>query len=1306
MLNVNKFVVQALLCLLVMLGAHSLQAQVRFLKVDPVSDEISIKNFGTTMVDLSNYDLCALFVYSPGPLSSLTVQSGSLMLAAGDTLTLTGFSLDDNSSDLGLYLPGGSFGSAASMVDFTQWGAGGQGRESVAVTKGIWTAGDFLTGPAPYTYTGNGTDNGLSFWQGAGVANVRILAVDPATDQVWIKNFGTASLDISAYRFCALFTYTGTGLSSLTVQSGSLVLDAGDTVALTGFALNDNASDLGLYLASGSFGSPANMVDFTQWGAGGQGRESVAVTKGIWTAGDFLTGMAPYSYTGNGSDNGLPFWEAAPSAAPDAIYEAFLSGNQERVPVLTSAKGQVTAELTGDTLVVSGAFSGLKGDFAVNVAGGAHIHLGYAGQNGGIQLPLNSDLDPDLKGGVFSADSNRFVLTPGQKAALQNRQFYVNIHSTIYTGGELRGQLLLQADAYYSTQLAGSNAVPPILTEASGALMIEVRGTEITVSGSFANLAGDFASNIAGGAHLHGALAGSTAGIQVGLDATLDGNLRGGVFEADSNVITLTQTQLDLLEARSLYANLHSLAYTSGELRGQVNTLSHAIFRAHLAGSNARTPIVTGATGQVAFELVDSTLIVSGSFNGLSSKVATNIAGGAHLHLGYAGQNGGIQIILAPTLNADSLGGRFEAASNTFQLNAAQYTALFNRRLYVNIHSLTYGSGEIRGQVLPESQYVFGDFITGTQSSSNVLTGASGSIKTEIRGNQLVVTGSFAGLESDLNTAINGGVHLHLAPAGSNGPIAIVLKTTLDANNRSGFWEADSNTFVISNGLKDTLKARQMYVNIHSMDVPSGELRGQLLHEALAYFSAPLSGTSQLTPVKTGSRGAVMAEWNGGRMFVSGSFRNLESDFNAAVAGGAHIHVGLPGKNGGIKYPLNTQLAGTNRSGIFLPDSNTFVITPGAADTLRARMLYVNIHSTNVPSGEIRGNILPQANAYFTTSLKGKNAVVPNESNGTGALKLELSGSNLTITGGFSGLTGDYDPNVAGGSHLHLGGPGTGGGIVIGLVPTLDGDLKGGVYVADSNRFALDSAALANLRSGDLYFNLHTTTVGSGEIRGQILPESNFYTGATTITSPPDMATIDVAGDDTTSLVIEWDVATDPDANEVVYLYQLSDTTDMSNLLMYSRQGSATELSFSLADMDTLLQSLGANVGDTVTLYHRVISTDGSVCTEGPITSADFIRGVVINTAVDEQIADRFAVKVYPSPTADLAWVEIDADFNGAGNLRVLDLTGRVLHREEVRIQSGENRYQLDFSTFLSGLYLIQVETEAGILRPFKLVKN
>ncbi len=144
-------------------------------------------------------------------------------------------------------------------------------------------------------------------------AQFRITEVDPSTERVTIKNFGSTTEDISAYRLCAIFSYNA--LSDMTLISGDLVNFAPNAeVELTvvfsnSNVLSDSASDLGLYLPSGSFGSAANMVDFMQYGGGGIGRENVAVSKGIWTAGSFVSATPPYEYIGSGTQNGFQFWD-------------------------------------------------------------------------------------------------------------------------------------------------------------------------------------------------------------------------------------------------------------------------------------------------------------------------------------------------------------------------------------------------------------------------------------------------------------------------------------------------------------------------------------------------------------------------------------------------------------------------------------------------------------------------------------------------------------------------------------------------------------------------------------------------------------------------------------------------------------------------------------------------------------------------------------------------------------------------------------------------------------------------------------
>lgn len=187
-----------LFSLVFMFFVYQSNAQIRLLKVDTGNGQITIKNFGGTTVDITGYRFCARFNYS-GVTAGMVV-SGDLNLSPDEEVIVSWnviLSSTATNSDLGLYLPTGGFNSAAAMLDFTQWGSAGNGRESVAVAKGIWTAGDFLslaTFTSPFVYFGDGAQNGLAFWSDVtlGVedelfAKTTKIFPNPAVDHISIE---------------------------------------------------------------------------------------------------------------------------------------------------------------------------------------------------------------------------------------------------------------------------------------------------------------------------------------------------------------------------------------------------------------------------------------------------------------------------------------------------------------------------------------------------------------------------------------------------------------------------------------------------------------------------------------------------------------------------------------------------------------------------------------------------------------------------------------------------------------------------------------------------------------------------------------------------------------------------------------------------------------------------------------------------------------------------------------------------------------------------------------------------------------
>ncbi|NNE55324.1 MAG: hypothetical protein HKN32_04845 [Flavobacteriales bacterium] len=134
---------------------------------NPTNKQFTIHNYGNCAVDISNYMICSGLIYES--IGNMNVIGGSTTIPAGGDFTLEwpAWVPEPSGTDLAIYLPGADFTNPDDMLDFVQWGTAGNGQESVADAKGIWTAGTFVTGFAPYNYTGNGSQDGVLFWQGS-----------------------------------------------------------------------------------------------------------------------------------------------------------------------------------------------------------------------------------------------------------------------------------------------------------------------------------------------------------------------------------------------------------------------------------------------------------------------------------------------------------------------------------------------------------------------------------------------------------------------------------------------------------------------------------------------------------------------------------------------------------------------------------------------------------------------------------------------------------------------------------------------------------------------------------------------------------------------------------------------------------------------------------------------------------------------------------------------------------------------------------------------------------------------------------
>jgi hypothetical protein len=282
--------------------------------------------------------------------------------------------------------------------------------------------------------------------------------------------------------------------------------------------------------------------------------------------------------------------------------------------------------------------------------------------------------------------------------------------------------------------------------------------------------------------------------------------------------------------------------------------------------------------------------------------------------------------------------------------------------------------------------------------------------------------------------------------------------------------------------------------------------------EVITVGTSSMPGTSQATGLAT-----FRLDEDGQALTYRLSVSHLSGIF------GAHIHLNGAGVNGPVVVVLFNSTVPTGEVNGLLSEgtiSAASFVGPLAGHPfeelltdIRNGDAYVNVHTS--PShlgGEIRGTVLAAEgdDGGFAAHLTGTQEVTmagassPGTSLGTGLATFELTedGKALQYRLSVSHLTGVF------GAHIHLNGAGVNGPVVVVLfnaaVPTgeVNGLLSQGTITAASLVGQLAghpfSELLADIRSGDAYVNVHTSSHPGGEIRGQVTSGDEGFKAALT----------------------------------------------------------------------------------------------------------------------------------------------------------------------------------------------------------------
>ena len=127
-------------------------------------------------------------------------------------------------------------------------------------------------------------------------------------------------------------------------------------------------------------------------------------------------------------------------------------------------------------------------------------------------------------------------------------------------------------------------------------------------------------------------------------------------------------------------------------------------------------------------------------------------------------------------------------------------------------------------------------------------------------------------------------------------------------------------------------------------------------------YEATLSGSNEVPPNDSNATGTAVFTDRGGRIDFTIDVQNLDLAF------AAHIHPGAAGVNGGVVVPLfSTDNRVADFSGRLVTGSFSAADIAASADLslddlrdlMRTGGVYVNVHTTAIPGGEIRGQIGP-----------------------------------------------------------------------------------------------------------------------------------------------------------------------------------------------------------------------------------------------------------------------------------------------------------------------------------------------------------
>ena len=526
--------------------------------------------------------------------------------------------------------------------------------------------------------------------------------------------------------------------------------------------------------------------------------------------------------------------------------------------------------------------------------------------------------------------------------------------------------------------------------------------------------------------------------------------------------------------------------------------------------------------------------------------------------------------------------------------------------------------------------------------------------------------------------------HFHLGSVGVSGPAIYNITQSIKGNRIVGFLtKPNFNKDSVARFLRG-----EIYVNVHTTRFPNGEIRGQVQLDKDWSFRSILLPLAQ--SATTNYSGIVTAKLSkdSTRLTIHGVINKFTNQINYVYLVKGQTHVDTISSTG-------AQISEIVNPKTYLAD-------------LLAGNIAVYVNTLPAGSGDLIGTLQMNKKIAFDAKIDGAQeadslAYLP----GRGVLSLQLSSSFDTLWYE-AALSNIGSPLV--GAHLHVGAPKVAGRVIIPLEIDATNNRVMGRIVNDGTNKPITQSLVDSLLLGHIYFNAHTEKRQGGEIRGQVLRFARIgYTfSADTIQEIPDPKP-------TRRLPQGAGVVSmDRDSSNLCYgivLSGLSDTlkgahfhqglTGETGIVVHTltpafKVSDSTAYAFDFVRNFEVIKAKTARLIDKDSIYfnaHTSLNKDGEL--RGQVLKT--LKGPSVITAVNELNERESASMIAsPNPANDHVFITLSAVSAEAGEISVMDVTGRTISTSPITLASGQNSYQVNLSNLHSGIYMIQVENSNG----------